>query len=623
VSAKPDAVGLETILEHIRSTRGFDFTGYKRATLGRRIGKRMDAVGVDDYEGYLDLLLVDPSEYEQLFNYILINVTGFFRDPEIWDFLRTDVLPAALKGRADTGPFRVWCAGCATGEEAYSLVMLLSEALGREAVLDRVKVYATDVDLEALAVARQGLYTAKQVESVPAQLRKTYFSEEPDGRFVFDKELRRSLIFGRHDLLQDAPISHVDILSCRNTLMYFNGESQSRIMSRFYFALAEGGILVLGKAEMMSGYAGAFSAIDLKRRIFSRGPKRVSRDRLLLLAQAGDQEALGQLTSHLRARELAFEGASVAQVMVDSSGILVVANARARELFGLHASDLGRPFSDLELSHRPAPLQALVEQAQKDHQRRAVTGAPWQAMGEHLYLDIEIVPLHDNGSRVLGVGIQFFDVSRERALRDELEQSNQELETAIEELQSTNEELETTNEELQSTNEELQTTNEELQATNEELETMNEELQSTNEELAATNEELRARTLEIGRLNHFLEAVTASVKMSIIVLDAGLRVRLWNRQSFEMWGLLEEEVLGSPFLGLDIGLPRDLLAPALMAGLKGDSSRHEFQMQATNRRGKRIVCRVAVSPMQQAGADSEGVILLVEQKAELPAGAEA
>jgi two-component system CheB/CheR fusion protein len=249
-----------------------------------------------------------------------------------------------------------------------------------------------------------------------------------------------------------------------------------------------------------------------------------------------------------------------------------------------------------------------------------VTGVPWQAMGEHLYLDIDVVPLHDNGSRVLGVGVHFFDVSRERALRDELEESNQELETAMEELQSTNEELETTNEELQSTNEELETTNEELQATNEELETMNEELQSTNEELAATNDELRSRTLEINRLNQFLETVTASVKVSIIVLDPGLRVRLWNRQSFEMWGLAEEEVVGSSFLGLDTGLPRDLLAPALMAGLKGDSLHREFQMEATNRRGRRIACRVAVSPMLPANSTPGGVILLIEQEAEIPAG---
>ncbi len=604
MSAETETAGLEAILEHIRSTRGFDFTGYKRATLARRIGKRMQLLGVEDYEGYLDLLLVDPSEYEQLFNYLLINVTSFFRDPEIWDCLRTEILPLVLDGKQTSDPIRVWCAGCATGEEAYSLVMVLAGALGSDAMTERVKIYATDIDREALAVARQGVYSAKQVESVPAPLLDAYFVEEPAGRYTFDKHLRRCLIFGRHDLIQDAPISHVDILTCRNTLMYFNGESQSKIMSRFYFGLAEGGVLVLGKAEMMSGYARAFVPVDLKRRIFSRGSKRETRDRLLLLAQAGDHEALGALTRHLSVREMVFEGASIAQIMVDSSGLLVLANARARELFGLQPADLGRPFSDLELSYRPAQLQPLISKAQRDHRKLGVTGVPWQAMGEHLYLDIDVVPLHDNGSRVLGVGVHFFDVSRERALRDELEQSNQELETAMEELHSTNEELETTNEELQ--------------ATNEELETMNEELQSTNEELAATNEELRSRTLEINRLNQFLETVTASVKVSIIVLDAGLRVRLWNRQSIEMWGLSEEEVVGSPFLGLDTGLPRDLLAPALMAGLKGGSSHREFQMEATNRRGKRIACKVAISPMVSANSTPGGVILLIEQKAEIP-----
>ncbi|HEX2150225.1 MAG TPA: CheR family methyltransferase [Actinomycetota bacterium] len=603
---------LELLLSHIRATRGFDFGEYKPASLTRRINRRMQALGIDSYSQYLDRLQVNPSEYEQLFNFILINVTSFFRDPEVWDYLREEAIPRALERKMPSDPIRVWCAGCASGEEAYSVVMVLAELLGPQAVTERVKVYGTDVDSEALTLARAAVYTARQVESVPPQLLKSYF-EESNGKYAFDRELRRSVIFGRHDLLQDAPISHVDILTCRNTLMYFNSEAQGRIMSRFYFGLNDDGILVLGRAEMMSGYGKAFVPLDLKRRVFSRGPKREARDRLMLLAQAGDQEALGQLTNHVRAPEMVFEGASVAQIMVDSTGLLVLANARAREIFGLQPADVGRPFQDLELSWRPARLQQLMEQAQREEKKVSISGVEWQALGEHMYLDIDIVPLHDNGSRVLGFGVHFFDVSRERSLRHELEQSNQELETAIEEIQSTNEELETTNEELQSTNEELETTNEELQATNEELETMNQELQSTNEELQATNEELRSRTKELNLLNQFLEKMMASVHASVIVLDSGLKVKLWNRHSQELWGLREDEVLGAPLLSLDAGLPVDVLAPAMAASLRGSADYYETELDAVDRRGRSIRCRASVTPMKLESDESSGVVLMLEK----------
>ena len=587
----------EALLEYLRASRGFDFTDYKRTSLARRVDKRMEVVGTGSYGLYLDLLQVDPSEFEQLFNFILINVTSFFRDPEIFEYLQEDIIPNLAAAGDAAAPIRVWSAGCASGEEAYSLVMVLAEALGRQQVLERVKIYATDIDQEALKAARQGIYSAKQVESVPDLLLGAYF-EENRGEYTFDKQLRRVVIFGRHDLLQDAPISHVDILTCRNTLMYFNNEAQAKIMSRFYFALNDDGVLVLGKAEMSSGYRRAFVPVDIKQRVFAKGPKKDERDRLLLLAQTGNQEALGQLTNHIRAREVAFEVASLAQVVVDRAGLLVLANARAREMFGLQPGDLGRPFNELEMSWKPAQLQNLVDQAARDKRKISLNGLSWQALGNEMFLDIDIIPLHDNGSRLLGVAVQFLDVSREKTLRIELEQSNQELETAIEELHSTNEELETTNEELQSTNEEL--------------ETMNEELQSTNEELSATNDELRSRTHDLNRLNRFLETLMSSINTSVIVVDTGLRIQLWNQRSVEMWGLRDDEVIGTPFLGTDIGLPRDVLTPALMDCLGGKEGLEQLELAAVNRRGKSIRCRVAITPMSYDGSQPEGAILLIE-----------
>ncbi len=209
------------LLEYLRATRGFDFGGYKVSTLMRRVQKRMGEVGVESYADYIDFLEVHPDEFQPLFNTVLINVTSFFRDPPAWEYVAQEVLPRILADRAPDRPIRVWSAGCASGEEAYTIALLLVEALGEEAFRQRVKIYATDADEEALLQARQGSFEERQAGDIPAPLLEKYF-ERVNGRFVFRSDLRRSLIFGRHDLVQDAAISRVDLLVCRNALMYFN-----------------------------------------------------------------------------------------------------------------------------------------------------------------------------------------------------------------------------------------------------------------------------------------------------------------------------------------------------------------------------------------------------------------
>jgi two-component system, chemotaxis family, CheB/CheR fusion protein len=261
--------GLEALLDYLKRTRGFDFTAYKRATLTRRIQKRLQTVNVEAYGDYVDYLEVHPEEFTHLFNTILINVTDFFRDPPAWEVLARDILPRIVEEKKPNAPIRVWSAGCAAGQEAYSLAMLLVEAVGEAGFRERVKIYGTDADEEALNEARQASYTAQQLEAVPSALRDRYF-EPGNGRCVFRKDLRRSVIFGRHNLLQDAPISRVDLLVCRNTLMYFNAESQARILASFDFALNEGGYLLLGKAEAVLTRSAAVVPVDLKRRIFTK-----------------------------------------------------------------------------------------------------------------------------------------------------------------------------------------------------------------------------------------------------------------------------------------------------------------------------------------------------------------
>jgi two-component system CheB/CheR fusion protein len=601
----------EALLAYVRDSRGFDFTGYKRTSLLRRVGKRMESVGVDGYGVYLDYLQVHPEEFRSLFDNILINVTGFFRDPQVWDYLTQDIAPRIIEARGGEHPIRLWSAGCASGEEAYSVAIVLAEAMGEAAFRERVKIYATDIDEEALTQARAATYSAKQVEPIPPHLLRLYFERSGSG-FTFRRDLRRTVIFGRHDLVQDAPISHIDLLACRNTLMYLNAETQSKVIGHLHHALNDGGYLLLGKAELLFTHVGSFTPVDIRRRVFVKADGGDVRERLLLMTHMGDRES-GQLSNHVRTREAAFDAAPVAQIVVDRRGRLALANQLARRMFGLNQEDLGRPFRDLELSYRPAELRSSLDRVIPDRAPEKLSGIAWVTpSGEAHDLDIELVPLVEAGGMLTGVSITFGDVTANAALRRELEHSTQELETAMEELQSTNEELETTNEELQSTNEELETTNEELQSTNEELETMNEELQSTNEELQTINDELRDRTTELDQVNVFMESILTSIQAAVVVLDRELKVRAWNRQAEDLWGVRTEEATGQSFFDLDFGFPAERVKAMVERSREVRGSREELTVEARNRRGQSFQCRATVASLAGGEDEASGVIVLME-----------
>ncbi len=606
---------LELLLDYLKRARGFDFTGYKRSSLERRISKRMGMLelgGAGTYLDYLDYLEVHPDEFSALFDTILINVTAFFRDEDAWEWVAREIVPQLLVLRRTDAPVRIWSAGCSSGEEAYTIAILLAEALGRDQFLDRVKIYATDVDEDALATARQGVYEAQQVAGVPEVLLDRYF-DRTGGRFRFDTALRRAVIFGRNDLVQDAPISKIDLLLCRNTLMYFNAETQARILGRFNFSLDGNGFLFLGKSEMLITHTDLFTPVNLKRRVFRRVQSASLRDRLLVADRTTDGNA-GQLG--LAMRESGFDAAPFAQVIVADDGRLVLANRRARELFALTGEDLGRPLKELGLSYRPLELPAAIEQAAND--RRSLTRGPvaWTtAEGEAVELEVLFTPLFA-GAALLGVSIAYSDVTERQRLRDELDRVRHELETSYEELQSTVEELETTNEELQSTNEELETTNEELQSTNEELETTNEELQSTNEELETINDDLRERSGDVDAVNLFLETVLTSVGVGVVVLDTERKVQVWNAHTEELWGLTSAEVGGERFFELDVGLPIDQLKTPIREAMRDRSFRADVTLAATTRRGRAIECTVTVLPLAVDGTDVSGAVLLMEVRGE-------
>jgi two-component system, chemotaxis family, CheB/CheR fusion protein len=610
-AADVDDAKLEALLAFIRDARGFDFTGYKRSTLSRRIRKRMKDVGADGFADYQDLLESSADEFQHLFDTILINVTGFFRDAEAWSSLQSDVIPDLLSHLGTGDEVRVWSAGCSSGEEAYSLAIAFAETMGIDECVRRVKIYGTDVDDDALRTARGGLYPPGALESMDEALREKYF--EPSGTgFAFRSDLRRRVIFGRHDITTDAPISRLDLLVCRNTLMYFNVETQSQIIDRFHFALRDAGYLFLGKAEMLLSDSARFEAVNIRHRMFRRRPGSVVMEnrhqaRLPIRANPGRRRLVSELDLH----GLAFEAAPFAMVTIDQDGLVDGLNGQARTMFGLSTHDVGRPLRDLEISYRPVELRSMIERAHAE--RRAVRASSVErSLGpdDVQYLDVHVQPLWSGEGVAIGVVLIFFDRTVATRLQREVKRNREELETAYEELQSTNEELETTNEELQSSIEELETTNEELQSTNEELETTNEELQSGNEELETMNEEMRERATELDEARAYLEGVLSSVAAGVVVVDAELTVRSWNRGAAELWGLRPDETQGQAFFSLDFGLPTDSMRSMVQECRETGRRAGPIELEAVNRIGRTITCSVSCAPLDGSHG---GLVLLMEE----------
>jgi two-component system CheB/CheR fusion protein len=624
----------EGLLQFVRDERGFDFTGYKRTSLQRRVMRRMQEIGVGSVSEYCALLEADVDEFTSLFNTILINVTGFFRDPAAWEYLAAEIVPEIISRLDPEAPIRLWSAGCASGEEAYTLAMVMANALGLSAANRRLKIYGTDVDLEALAHARAGVYSEKVLEAAPAQLREQYFQPDARGRgLVMIPALRRTIVFGRHDLTRDPPISHVDLLCCRNTLMYLNSETQAVVIPRLHYALRDDGYLFLGRAEMVvHAGAGRFEAVSVRHRIFislpqapppDSPPSRLTRrepfDLLPLdmpsLDRGGVSDNQPEPTPQL---------GGVAQLVISSDGVLVNANQAAKEILGIRPDYLSRPIRELHLVTGFDEILALAERALAGTEFPHMGSVPFVTPnGETFDLSTELLPILGERDEISAVIVTLTDIGSVTNLREDFHQMHAELETAYEELQSTNEELVTSNEELQSSYEELETTNEELQSANEELETTNEELRSSNEELEASNIELKSAgdalesmnlsltgaNNELNRFSALHRHVMDNFPSAVIVLDSHLLIEEWNRAATDLWGLREDEVLGEPFFGLDFGLPLETLQEPVRACRSVGATSVTLELEAINRLGRPVI--VSVMVVAATGKDAPPSAMLI------------
>jgi two-component system, chemotaxis family, CheB/CheR fusion protein len=554
--------GFRRLLEKLHTEHNFDFRQYKEASLMRRIRRRLSQVRVESLDAYAQYLDRVRDEYVHLLDAILINVTRFFRDPEAWKVLREQVVPHLIEDGGGPRSLRVWSAGCSSGEEPYSVAMVIADALGSRLRDFDVKIYATDIDEDALTTARAGLYRLEALRDVPAGLLERYFQREGQ-MYRVRRDLRKMTIFGRHDLTQDPPLSHIDLLVCRNILIYFDSDLQERILPRFHYAIRDHGYLFLGKSESMLARSRRFTPVDFKWRIFERltipvadiGGRTLPFGEDPTLARDVARQARAE-TQHLTLRFQGIIDALQSAVMViDPADTIVTWNPAAERLFDVPAQGaVGKKFRDLDISYRLEGLRSRIEEVKTTHTRARMEDLSFARRGgDVVHVAINIAPLYADRRRIAGVLVVTDNVTEYVNLQEEVNRIGEQSATANEELQSTNEELETTNEELQSTNEELETTNEELQSTNEELETTVEELRSINAELGALNIELERRTQELNDLDRYHQGLLDASDQAIFVLDRDFTVKTWNRVAARMWGLRASDAVGREFFALPIG----------------------------------------------------------------------
>jgi two-component system CheB/CheR fusion protein len=572
--------GLKKIFILLRAQTGHDFSQYKPSTIHRRIERRMAVHQIETMDGYVKYLQQTPPEVEALFRDLLIGVTSFFRDPEAFKAFEEQILPKLFAGKSAGGVIRVWSPGCSTGEEAYSLAILLQERLEALKRSYKVQVFATDVDSQAITAARAGLYPASIAADISPERLARFSSAEPDGSvYRIHKGIRDMLVFSEQDVIKDPPFSKLDLISCRNLLIYMGGELQKKLIPLFHYALNPGGFLFLGTSETVGEFGDLFAALDRKSRLYQRkedvhGAHRPAMGEFLppmtkdgaaprLVGQApGESKVqLRELTERALLQQYAPTGA-----LINERGDILYLHGRTGQYLepapgeaGLNILKMAREGLRRELTtalHRAVAHQEPVRhpglrvKTNGDFTAvnltvRPVSAGPDDNAAPGLFLVIfEEAPTEDPkqpektaalGS-VEGAGDTAIDVdARIAALK-------QELWAKEEYLQTTNEELETSNEELKSSNEEMQSVNEELQSTNEELETSKEELQSVNEELATVNAELQTKVADLSRANNDMNNLLAGTGIGTIFVDVHLRIQRFTPAVTQVINLILTDV---------------------------------------------------------------------------------
>ena len=573
-AAKPEDV-LKKILILLRTQTGHDFSQYKHNTINRRIERRMAVHQIERLDEYVRFMQQNPAEVEALFRDLLIGVTGFFRDPGVWEALKERIIPGLFADKTLGEPVRIWVPGCSTGEEAYSIAMLAQEQIEALKLSFKVQLFATDIDHQAVEQARTGLYPASIAGDVTPERLARFFIQESDGSsYRINRAIRDMLVFSEQDVIKDPPFSKLDLISCRNLLIYLGGELQKRLIALFHYALNPNGALFLGTSETVGDFESLFAVIDRKSRLYRRKepshlPYRPPAGRFLPAmtdggaapASVGKTPGEGKLpVREMTERELLQQYAPVG-VLVNERGDILYIHGRtgqylepaAGEASSMNILKMAREGVRRDLTtmlHKVATLKEPLRQG----------GLKVKTNGSFSKVNLAVrpVPGGSNLFLVLFEEVSTPDIeSSETAVVENsaevAECSNagdgeciaalkRELRAKEEYLQAANEELETSNEELKSSNEEMQSVNEELQSTNEELETSKEELQSVNEELATVNAELQQKVADLSRANNDMNNLLAGTGVGTVFVDLELNITRFTPAATQLINLIQTDV---------------------------------------------------------------------------------
>jgi len=556
---------LKKIFILLRAQTSHDFSQYKPSTICRRIERRMAVHQIGTIETYVKYLQKTPLEVEALFSDLLIGVTNFFRDPETFLVLEQKIIPKLFEDKPTGAIIRVWSTGCSTGEEAYSIAILLHERLESLKKNFKIQVFATDIDSRAIATARIGLYPASIVNDISPERIARFFTAEPDrSAYRIHKNIRDMLVFSEHDLIKDPPFSKLDMISCRNLLIYMSSDLQKKVINLFHYALNAKGILFLGTSETVGEFGNLFSSLDRKAKVFQRkedfqGAKRAALNRFLPPARVKDNSLMSNSfdamdTNTLASPKLSLRELTEQTLLQQINPACALINSLGDILY-LH----GRTGMYLEPTPGEAGINNILKMAREGLRRDLTTALHKVASkkervciqnlrvktnGHFTTVNFTISPAHTSASEsplflvILEEAHAFIEhknsltslplpvntLSSNKGAAAQIADLNEELQAKEEYLNAANEELETSNEELKSSNEEMQSINEELQSTNEELETSKEELQSINEELATVNTELQTKVADLSRANNDMNNLLAGTGIGTIFVDHSLRI---------------------------------------------------------------------------------------------------
>ena len=653
---------LRELLTHVSQYANMDFRSYKPSTILRRISRRMVIAHAQNLREYTDYLRAHPEEVAELVKSFLINVTGFFRDSDAFEFLKDFALPEVIeRGRQNGRLFRAWSAGCSTGEEAYSVAIVLAELLGPELHEWNIKIFATDLDDEAVTFARRGIYPEKLLSDLPPAYIERYF-ERIDHGYRVTKSLRQRVIFGTQDLTRGIPFPRMDLVVCRNLLIYLKPELQQDILDLFAYSLHQtNGFLFLGKAETARPSKATFDMINKKWKVYRclNGPLAQPGQGKAMTVRQAEWQAVSRrvdlvekmtevgaddMTPLRRINEVMFRYLPIGICVIDRSYRIVTVNAAARRLLGIRDLATEQDFLHTARGLPYNQVRQAIDGAFLEHSTATLPDIESEN-GSGRYLSLTIMPAHiDDGGMQLAV-VTVTDVTdsvttkqrlediqgEQTKILEELGSSNKrlsamntELQEANEELQSANEELMLTQEELQATNEEFEATNEELQATNEELETNNEELQATNEELQTTNDELGSRSNELQEtareLTDAREKLSATVHQFpyyvLIAKGPNLEVADYNARYAILFG--ENDPKGMQLDEIFAGDGIDKLIEGARQTMESGTTTITKPMQAHVPNGDAIGSEFVhiIAPTKSSDGKPDGVIIFTENVAE-------